>query len=60
MEEKLNWIEAKEHLMEMRTAYEDLGSPGLFGLVHVINPLVLRLIGGERTAQLYTEVMAVR
>jgi len=48
----MEWKEAKEHLYEMKKAYEEIGWAGQFGLRGTIYPLVKRFENGERTKEL--------
>lgn len=55
----MDWEVAKEHLYEMKKAYEEIGFAGAFGLSLTINPLVNRYENGERTKELHEEIMEV-
>lgn len=55
----MNWEEAKTHLFTMKEAYEEIGWSGSFGLSMTINPLVKRFESGERTEELYEDIMDV-
>jgi hypothetical protein len=53
------WNEAEKHLYEMKKAYEEIGFVGSFGLSLVINPAVKRFESGERTQDLFDEIMNI-
>lgn len=55
----MDWGMAEEHLYEMKSAYESIGLAGSFGLALAINPLVKRYEGGERTIELYNDIMDI-
>lgn len=55
----MNWKEAETHLYEMETAYKEIGDVGVFGLTLTINPLIKKFENGERTQQLYDEIMNI-
>ena len=55
----MNWEEAEKYLYDMKMAYEEIGFVGSFGLSMTINPLVKRFESGERTTELYEEIMSV-
>lgn len=52
-----NWKEAQEHLDFLITEYRIIGWAGSFGLMTLL-PLKERLDSGERTRELYEEIMA--
>jgi len=54
------WEEAKAWLDEVRQAYFEVGSAGLLGLQISINPLLVRYERGERTDELYEEMMGLK
>ncbi len=54
---KPNWDKAKEYLYFIKKEYEAIGWSGSFGLTITINPLVARYESGERTQELYDEIM---
>ena len=56
----IDWNEAEKHLIEIHDACVQIGAPGLFALVSVINPLKFRFTKGERTTELYKEIMKLR
>lgn len=53
------WTKAKEHLDFYRQVYTDIGSAGILGLRLTFDPLVIRFENGERTPELYDEMLAV-
>lgn len=55
----LNWEIAEEHLKECESAYAEIGSAGYFALTHVIRPLRDRFNSGERTLEIYDEIMNI-
>ncbi len=55
----MDWNQANEHLETCEKAYAGIGSSGYFALSVVIRPLRDRLNGGERTEELYQEIMEV-
>lgn len=57
MKTEQEWKKAKEWLDEVRQAYFDVGAAGLFGLRLSIDPLLVRYERGERTDELYDEIM---
>lgn len=56
---KLDWKKAEEHLQFMIGLYEECGWTGMFGLKFGLWPLKERLLSGERTRELYDEIMAL-
>ena len=59
----LDWDKAVEHFREVRSQYQDLaGDPGVnstLALQHVFQPLAKRYYDGERTQELFDELMSV-
>lgn len=55
----MDWNKAEEHLATCEKAYSEIGSAGYFALVAVIRPLRDRFRDGERTQELYDEIMSV-
>ena len=53
---KMDWDKAEEYIRELKEAYEEVGVGGHFGL-YFINELIDRLDKGERTQELYDEIM---
>ena len=51
-----DWDKAEKHLYEMKRGYEEIGPVGRLGLVFIY-PLVKRFESGERTQELYREIM---
>jgi len=54
----LNWDSAKEHLQEIRMRYTEIGAAGIMALTLTLNPLLIRYEKGERTQDLYDEMMS--
>lgn len=52
----MEWLKAEKHMYETKDVYEEIGTPGLFGLMF-INEIVARFESGERTKSLYDEIM---
>lgn len=63
-EENLDWDVAKRHLDNVLQEYTSImGMPGtnvMFALSFVLQPLMARYHSGERTKQLYDEMMATK
>lgn len=53
----LDWKKAEEHLYNVLNLYKSIGFTGTFALSITINPLVKRFESGERTEELYDEIM---
>lgn len=53
-----DWKEAKEHLDAAIEAYESIPA-GIFALKTYIYPLQKRYKNGERTHELYTDIMEI-
>ena len=62
-EKTINWEKAKEHLDEITDRYKRLvGIPGVntsLALILVMYPLAFRYDSGERTQELYNEMLEV-
>ena len=58
-DEFLDWKKAESHLYLFKQLYEQLGDSGIWGLENTIYPLINRYVQGERTKQLYNEMMNV-
>lgn len=56
---KLDWEKAEAHLRFMMDLYRGIGWTGMFGLQLGLRPLEDRLMSGERTQELYDEIMAL-
>ena len=52
----MDWDKAEEYIRELKEGYEEVGVIGHFGL-YFINGLIDRLDKGERTQELYDEIM---
>ena len=57
---KLNWEKAYIHLLEYIAIYAEIGVTGLLGLPITILPLYRRYKAGERTNELYDDIMSVQ
>lgn len=55
----LDWQEAERHLQAVEEAYGSIGMAGSFALTLVINPCRVRFNQGERTQELYDEIMEI-
>ena len=55
---ELDWKEAEEHFYTMKGIYEETFL-GEFALVAVFRPLEIRYKAGERTEELYREMLEV-
>ena len=53
----MDWEEVEEYLKTCESAYTEIGSVGLFALAFTITPLRNRFNSGERTQELYDEIM---
>jgi hypothetical protein len=56
----MNWEEAEEYLKVVESAYAETGSAGIFAVIHVIRPVRDRFNKGERTQELYDEIMGIQ
>ena len=59
MSEGLDWVQAEKWLDEIERAYREIGPLGSFALHAVILPARRRLERGERTRDLYDEIMGI-
>lgn len=55
----LDWEEAEEYLKTCESAYTEIGTAGFLALNIVIRPLRDRFNKGERTEELYKEIMDI-
>jgi len=55
----MDWNEAEEYLKTCESVYTEIGTAGFFALKYVIRPLRDRFNMGERTQELYDEIMEV-
>ncbi len=55
----MDWEKAERHLTLCEKAYAGIGSQGYFALIHVIRPLRDRFNLGERSQELYDEIMGI-
>lgn len=53
----MDWKRAEMQLYTLIAEYADLGYTGLFGLYITLLPLKRRFDAGERTQELYDEIM---
>jgi len=53
----MNWEEVRNYLNTLIAEYVALGPCGRFGLIATLLPLKCRLDSGERTEELYGEIM---
>ena len=53
----MNWENAENHLKDIRQIYTEIGITGLPALQITINPLLIRFESGERTEELYDQIM---
>jgi hypothetical protein len=56
--EELDWKQAENTLNMWIAEYANIGASGRFGLQLVLLPLKKRLDSGERTQELYEEIMS--
>lgn len=56
-EDMLDWDKAEAWLKEIEKMYTEIGTSGYFALNLVIRPLRDRFNKGERTTELYDEIM---
>ena len=59
MMNELDWELAKDHLDEVIKQYTAIGAAGLTVIRFFLNPMLVKLEKGERTQELYDEIMAV-
>jgi hypothetical protein len=55
----MDWEEAEKYLKVCEAAYTEIGSVGVFALRFTINPLRDRFNKGERTQELFDEIMGI-
>jgi len=55
----MDWKKAEQHLKNCEAAYAEIGSAGFLALNIVIRPLRDRFNAGERTKELYDEIMGI-
>lgn len=53
----MDWGMAEGHLYDTKIAYESIGFAGSFALALTTNPLVKRYEDGERTIELYNDIL---
>lgn len=53
----MDWESAKNYLHTMIAEYASIGAAGRFGLTYTLLPLKKRYENGERTKELYDEIM---
>ena len=57
---KMDWQKAEEHLEACEQAYGRNGTGTTFAMVAVVSPCRRRLERGERTQDLYREIMSIK
>ena len=55
----MNWDEAEEYLATCERAYAEIGTSGIFALRFTIMPQRDRFNKGERSQELYSEIMNI-
>jgi hypothetical protein len=55
----MDWEQAEEHIKYIRSAYTDIGISGMPALQITINPLWVRFEKGERSQELYDDIMSL-
>lgn len=55
----MDWTQAENHLQTAERAYHEIGFAGTFALAFVIKPCRIRFDRGERTQDLYDEIMEI-
>ena len=55
----MDWEKAEKYLNDMIQAYTEIGWAGMFGLTLTLKPLKARFDKGERTQELYDDIMDV-
>ena len=58
-ESVLDWEAAVAHLDKIRHAYTVIGASGIPALTIAINPLLVAYEGGDRSAELWAQIMAL-
>lgn len=56
----MDWDAAEEHLKLCEEVYKAVGGGGYFTINFVIQPLKDRINQGERTEELYNEIMNIK
>lgn len=54
---EIDWKKAEDHLNFMIDEYKSIGMCGIFGLTLTLYPLKQRYNSGERTQELFDEIM---
>lgn len=54
---ELDWKKAEDHLNFMIDEYKSIGTRGIFSLTLTLYPLKQRYNSGERTQELFDEIM---
>ena len=57
--QKQKWIDAEKHLKNIRQIYVDEDVDGLEMLTKTINPLLVGLMSGNKTDELYKKIMSL-
>lgn len=55
-----DWDKAREWLYEVERMYKEIGGVGQLALVITIDPLIHRYESGERSEDLYDEIMSLK
>jgi hypothetical protein len=55
----MDWKKAENHLKQCESAYIGVGKAGMFALRFIIAPIRDRFNQGERSQELYDEIMAI-
>jgi hypothetical protein len=56
----VDWNKAEQYLKDCEAAYTEIGRAGMIAMICVISPLRDRFNSGERTQELYEEVMEIK
>jgi len=56
----MDWKKAEKRLKTIRGLYTEIGVSGLSALQIVINPLLIKFEKGERTQELYNNIMSLK
>lgn len=57
--DKMDWQKAEEHLKTCERVYREIGISGSFALTLVINPVRVRFNNGERSQELFDEILGI-
>lgn len=56
----MDWAHAEEYLKEMKKAYEEAGPSGSLALNLFLKPIYARFEIGERTEDLYNDILSIQ